>query len=475
MNAASHNTAIVDRAYPLTLGRMAAWMRATTRLSASERAVVVRRIWNDSRSVQPGDVFVAIATDKDDGHRYAANAFSAGAIAVIVARSKLARLSESERSRALAVTDPLSALQRLGSRYRLELDLPIIGITGSSGKTTTRAFIAAALRARFSVGETYTNWNNHLGVPLTLLRFGGNVDFGVIEMGANHVGEIRALSKIARPDIAIITNIGYSHVGLFGGLANTTKAKFEIAGGLGSSGFMLLNGDDPRLRAGARRLGRETVWYGTSPRCAVRAENIAVTPDLRTTFSVDGEQFELSMPGRHFVYSALPALYLGREFGVPVDAIAEVLRTIRPVSLRGGIERKNGAAFIVDCYNANPSSMAAGLALLADVAPADKRVAIVGDMLELGRYAKQLHRALGKRIADAGISRLLAVGEFARDVADAALRAGMNGSSILTAPDANAAVEPARRLVYEGDTVLLKASRGIHLETVFDRFAEGNT
>jgi UDP-N-acetylmuramoyl-tripeptide--D-alanyl-D-alanine ligase len=454
---------------------MVAWMRATTRLSASEQAVVARRIWNDSREVRQGDVFVAIATEKDDGHRYVANAFAAGAAAVVVARSKLAQLSRTEQKRAIAVTDPLLALQRCGRRYRRELDLPIIGITGSSGKTTTRAFIAAVLRARFIVGETYTNWNNHLGVPLTLLRFGGNEDFGVIEMGANHVGEIRALSKIALPDIAVITNIGYSHVGLFGGLANTTKAKFEIAEGLGRSGFMLLNGDDPRLWAGARRYGKETVWYGVSPRCSVRAENIAVTPDMRTVFSVDGEQFELSMPGRHFVYSALPALYLGREFGVPVDAIANVLRAIRPVSLRGGIERKNGAAFIVDCYNANPSSMAAGLALLADVAPADARVAIVGDMLELGRHAKQLHRVLGKRIVDMGVSRLLAVGEFARDMADAALRAGMDGDSILTAPDAGSAVEPARRLIREGDTVLLKASRGIHLETVFERFAEGDS
>jgi UDP-N-acetylmuramoyl-tripeptide--D-alanyl-D-alanine ligase len=471
MEHATANTASIKRSYPLTIGKIAQWSNGTPLLPRSALSKIAGAVWNDSRSVACGDVFVALTTEKDDGHRYVRNAVDAGAAAVIVAKNRITAFSDRDRARAIAVTDPLTAVQRAGARYRQELDIPVIGITGSSGKTTTRAFTGAVLKSRFAVGETYTNWNNHIGVPLSLLRFTGHEAFGVIEMGANHREEIRGLSRIARPDVAIITNIGYSHVGLFGSLTNTTKAKFEIIEGLDRRhGFMLLNGDDARLRTCAAKLGIDAVYYGCSASNDIRAEEIGLTASLTTVFTVDGHRFTLSMPGRHFVYCALPAIYLGREFGISLKEIAAALRAVRPLSMRGGIRTKKGVSFIVDCYNANPSSMLAGLRLLDDVARKARRVAIVGEMLELGRYATKLHYALGTQIAGLKCDRVLAIGEHARQIAAGARAAGLPASRIDFAENAEKAVDVARSVLRKGDMVLLKASRGVHLEKVFEKF-----
>jgi UDP-N-acetylmuramoyl-tripeptide--D-alanyl-D-alanine ligase len=458
----------------LTLGDIIAWGKGVSGLPASAFGRQAGTIWNDSRNVRTGDVFVAIKTEKDDGHRYVKAAFEAGAAAAIVSgKSRAARVEcgARDRKKLITVADPLRAVQRVATRYRRELGLLLIAVTGSSGKTTTRNFIASVLKTALPVGETYTNWNNHIGVPLSILRFTGGELAGVIEMGANHTGEIGVLSRVAEPDVGVITNIGYAHIGLFGSLENTARAKFEIVEGLNrNNGFLLLNGDDERLVAHARTIKTPAVYFGLSADCDVRAENVRFDLRRGLEFSVDGSEFRLHVAGRHFIDSALPAIFLGRRCGIPDGKIAKALSAQRPLAMRGTVEKRKGVTFIVDCYNANPSSMKNAVAMLADLAGRGSRAAIVGDMLELGKYSKRLHREVGGMLADGGVKKMVAVGRFARDIADGAVRAGMGRNDIATAANAEEAVPLTKSILEPGEVVLLKGSRGVHLETVLEKF-----
>lgn len=461
----------VARAKGITLGHLVAWGKGSTTMGRRALAARIGTIWMDSRKIGPGDVFLALASETDDGHRYVSQALEAGAAAAIVARRKLSMFPATQRDKLIAVGDPLKAVQRMAGAWRKELGLPVVAVTGSNGKTTTRRVMAAVLRAELPTGETYSNWNNHIGVPLSLLRFTGEERCGVIEIAANHEGEIGPLSRIARPDIAVITNIGYAHIGLFGSLGVTTRAKFEIAAGLDKrNGFMLLNGDDRRLVAYARDAGLKAAFFGQSKRCDIRATDIDVTAGGKPRFTVDGRRYTLPVRGRHFIYSALPAIFVGKHFGVPESRIAEALRSIRPGHMRGTVHTKKGTTFIVDCYNANPSSMKSGIALLGDVAGEGRTAAVVGDMLELGSASRRLHRALGGSLARAGVDKVLAVGTYAPDIARGARKAGLSASAIRCAADADEGLAIARTLLRPGETVLLKGSRGVRLEGIYEGF-----
>ena len=460
----------------LKLKRFIEWGRASSFLPHAMLERRVRGVSNDSRTVGEGEVFIALTTEKDDGHRYVADALKRGAIAALVAKKKLSCFSPQEMNKLIAVQDPLSALQRIASEYRKTLTMPIVGITGSSGKTTARTFVASVLKEAMRVGETAGNLNNHIGVPMSLLRFTGNEDVGVLEMGANHRREIHLLSTIVRPTIAAITSIGYAHIGYFGSLRAILGAKLEILDGMHDpSGFLMLNGDDRLLVEAARRSKKDIVFFGFSSRCAVRARNIRIVDGSATWFEVDGVSFRLATIGRHFVYSALMAIYLGRHFGIDDRLIADALRTIGPAHLRGTITVKRGATFIVDCYNANPSSMKSGIELLTDVAAGRPKVAVVGDMLELGKFSPRLHTELGARLVRAGVRAIVAVGGFASNVAKGARKAGMLKKNIHIAPDSRQALAPVKKTVRGGDVVLLKGSRGVHLETVFEGFSKEGT
>jgi UDP-N-acetylmuramoyl-tripeptide--D-alanyl-D-alanine ligase len=269
----------------------------------------------------------------------------------------------------------------------------------------------------------------------------------------------------------VITNIGFAHIGLFGSLDGVTQAKFEIADGLNQeSGFMLLNGDDPRLVKEARRRKLRSFYFGFGAGCDLRAENVSHPDPTSIAFTVDKHPFRLAMAGRHFIYAALPAIFCGRRCGMDDASIAKALAEIRPAALRGAIEKRAGVQFIVDCYNANPSSMESALALFENIAPKNRRVAVLGDMLELGSFAPAMHKKLGLRLAKAAPRAAIVVGAFAKVVADAAVKAGMSLRSITTAADSASALEALKKTARRGDTVLLKASRGIKLEQVFEGF-----
>lgn len=459
-----------DKKSSLTLEQLVVWSKATTCLSPSLLRKRINEVWMDSRKILSGDVFVALTSEKDDGHRYVSAALKAGALAAIVAKKKIPHFSEKERQRLIGVSDPLGALQAIASRYRLYLDIPIIGITGSSGKTTTRLFMTSVLASCLQVGSSAGNFNNHIGVPLSILRLRKGHDIAVLEFGANHSGEISRLTRIARPDVGVISNIGYAHIGLFGSLQNTAEAKLEIVHGIDRrDGLLLINGDDSLLVKKCAEHGYKPLYFGCSRRCGIRAENISVTRK-GTSFTVQGFRYRLSMPGRHFIYCALPAIVMARELEIPRESVAETLCRIKPEPLRGGIEQKAGKTFIVDCYNANPSSMKAAITLLGDVAQQKKKVAVVGDMLELGRYSERCHRALGEQLAAAGVAKIIAIGSFAATVADGALHKGMNRKNIHCFNTTEDAVEPAHTLLKKGDVVLVKGSRGMKLEQIINTF-----
>jgi UDP-N-acetylmuramoyl-tripeptide--D-alanyl-D-alanine ligase len=459
----------MQRCKTLTLEMLADWGRASCCLSEAMLRLLVRGMSNDSRAIKKGEVFVALTTEKDDGHRYVSAALKLGALAAIVAEKNLSQFSESEKSKLIVVDNPLLALQRIAAEYRKTFEIPFIGITGSSGKTTARTFVAEVLRQGMKVGETAGNLNNHIGVPMSLLRFTGKEDVGVLEMGANHTREIHLLSTIVRPTIAIITSIGYAHIGYFGSLANILKAKLEIIDGMDDPcGFLMLNGDDRLLVKAAKKIKKNVVLFGFSSTCAVRALNVRVASGLATSFEVGKARYRLSAAGRHFVYSALLAIYLGKYFGIDDRRIAEALRTIKPADMRGTIKKISGATFIIDCYNANPSSMKSGIELMNDVAGDCPKVAIVGDMLELGNYSRRLHGELGKSLARSGVRSIVAVGNFASNVADGALKAGMRKKDIYTAPDSVRALPVVKEIIRPGDVALLKGSRGVRLETIYE-------
>jgi len=463
----------------LTLGTLINWGGGKSDMPETARKRKVGIVWNDSRKILPrdvsqknsaGDVFVALRSETDDGHRYVETAIKQGAIAAIVDKKGIKSIPATYHKKCIIVTDTLKAVQKMAARYRKEMGLLVIGITGSNGKTTTRTFISEVLRQAVKVGETYTNWNNHIGVPQSILKFDGDEWAGVLEMGANHTGEISQLTKICKPDIAVITNIGYAHVGLFGSLDNTTDAKFEISEGIGKSGFMLLNGDDRRLVSGAVKRGLRTILFGMSPKCDVRARNIDVS-EKGVTFTVDKEEYFLTMPGRHFIYCALPAIFIAKRCGIPYDVIKKAIASLKPVSLRGKLEQKKGVKFIVDCYNANPSSMSSAIRYLADVTPDKKnRVAVVGDMGELEQYSRKLHLKLGEELVKADVQKIVTVGKFAQYVKDGAIKAGLSGRRIFIVDNSEEALPVCRSVLKKGETVLLKGSRSVGLEKVFDGY-----
>ncbi len=452
----------------LKIKELVEWSGAETSLSTRAMNSMVNNIWMDSRKIEKGDIFLALKGDSVDGHDFVETAIKKGAAAAIVSKRKAKNFSDKINKKLIIVSNPLKAVQKMASAYREKLNYPIIAITGSNGKTTTRHFIQSVLSKVYNVGITEGNWNNHIGVPLSILKLTGEEDLAILEMGANHEKEISILSKIAKPDIAIVTNIGYAHIGNFGSLKNTAKVKLEITDGLSAkAGLLLLNGDDKIL---VSENEKDALYFGLGKRCGVKAEDLSVLKNGNVTFKVRGYKYSLSIPGRHFVYSALPAIFLAIQMGMPEDMLKEALLDIKPDALRGMINSKKGVKFIVDCYNANPSSMESSLVMLADIASEKKRCAIVGDMLEMGKFSTKVHKELGKKLAENKIQKVIVVGKEAEKVASSAISEGLLKKNVKTVLNADEALAVSKEFFKSGDTVLLKASRAIGLEKVYSEF-----
>ena len=416
----------------------------------------------DSRTLAPGDLFFALRGPSHNGHDFVEQAIQKDAAGVVVDHP-----IEGVRN-AVVVPDTLRALQALASWGRKRWGGQVMGVTGSAGKTTTKDAIADLLSVEMKVGKTIGNLNNHVGTPLSILRLPDECQVAVLEMGMNHAGEIRALAEIARPNVGVVTNVGYAHTENFDGIEGVALAKRELIDALPADGTAVLNADDPRVAAFAGR--RHSVTFGFSEAADVRAEKIDLFPHC-SRFEVDGVPFEIPLPGRHGVMNALAAIAVAGVYGIPPQRLTGAARSLRAGKMRGERIESGGITILNDCYNANPEAVRAMLDVLA-ATPARRRLAVLGEMLELGRSAEPLHREIGSDVAGRGIDVLIGIRGASRHMVDEAVRAGMSGAAYFF-EDPQAAGDFLRGLAREGDAVLFKGSRGVAVEKAMERLLAG--
>ncbi len=423
----------------------------------------------DSRTLNPGELFFAVSGDNHDAHCFVPGALSRGAVAAVVSRAKVAdfHLANSPR---IEVDDPLLALQRLGAAVRQHWGGTVVGLTGSAGKTTTKEMVAAVLAAKYPVLKSAGNLNNHFGVPLQLLRLESAHRYAVIEMGMSAPGEIALLASLARPDWAVVTNVGMAHAQNFAdGIEGIALAKRELVDALSPElGIAFLNADDARVAGFASTFRGRSVMAGRAESAQVRAIEVEElgTDGLRMLVRAGGEEsgVRLRFLGAHNATNALLALAVGLEAGVPLEEGVTALAALTPGDKRGEIIEWRGARILNDCYNSNPAALSAMIQALMQV-PAQRHIVVAGEMLELGPETGALHAACGEEASRAGASWVLGVQGAALALAEAAAKLGTPALFFTTAAEAGAWL--AREL-RPGDAVLLKGSRGVRLERALE-------
>ncbi len=427
-----------------------------------------RRVVIDSRQAGRGDLFIALPGEHGDGHEFVLDAVERGARGVLV---RGLRQALPPGVAVFVVPDTLAALQRLAAGRRNRRRARVIGVTGSVGKTTTKEIAAAVLATRYPVLKNEANYNNEIGLPLTLLGLTHRHRRAVLEMGMYALGEIRALCEIARPEVGVVTNVGPSHLERLGSLEAIANAKAELPESLPSHGFAVLNADDPLVMAMAERTPAQHVSYGISGDADVRATEIKSRGldgvAFRLHWGGRGAAAETSLPGRHIVSNALAAAAVGLADGMSLAEVVSALEEVR-VPLRIQVHRgRRGCTILDDTYNASPASMAAALDLMAEIP--GRRIAVLGDMAELGAAEREGHRAVGRRAAETA-DVIHAIGELSGLVAEAAREAGHTAT--YQWPNKEAAAEGLAPDLRPGDVVLLKASRAMALETILDVLKE---
>jgi UDP-N-acetylmuramoyl-tripeptide--D-alanyl-D-alanine ligase len=414
----------------------------------------------DSRTVEAGDLYFALRGPNHDGHAFVEEALGKGAAGAVVGRPV-------PGSNALAVPDVLNFLQSVASRARERWGGTVVCVTGSAGKTTTKDAIAHVLAAELPVGKTVGNLNNHVGLPLSILRLEDRCRAAALELGMNHAGEIRSLAAIAKPEIGVVTNVGYAHVEAFESIEAVALAKRELIESLPADGTAVLNADDPRvLRFRDVHPGR-SITFGFSEGADVRAQEAEFGQDL-TRFRVCGIPFETQLPGRHGVRNLLAALAVAYAFGIPATRLRDAVRAFAPGSMRGQRLEHAGAVIWNDCYNSNPEAAQAMLDVLGDT-PARRRIAVLGEMLELGHAAESLHREVGRYAAARGVDLLVGIRGAARQMVDEARSAGLSDGAAYFFEDPVEAGDFVRQRVQPGDALLFKGSRGVKVERALER------
>jgi UDP-N-acetylmuramoyl-tripeptide--D-alanyl-D-alanine ligase len=415
----------------------------------------------DSRTISQGDCFFALRGPTHNGHDFIASVFERGARLAIVDHEVEAQGAQ------LRVPDTTVALQSLGREARKQWGGTVVGVTGSAGKTTTKDTIAALLSTTFPTGRNIGNLNNHLGLPLSILRLPDESKVAVLEMGMNHGGEIRELAGIAGPQIGVVTNVGWAHTENFAdGIAGVARAKSELIQALPREGTAVLNADDPHVRGFAKLHAGPTVLFGFAEDAAVRAENVTLTPD-GAQFRALGVEFESPLAGRHGVSNVLAGIAVAHAMGIAPEKLQDAVRSLKPGTMRGERTIRKGITVINDCYNANPEAMRSMLELLRDT-PATRRIAVLGEMLELGREANILHRNIGRFAAEQGIHAVIGIRGAGRWMVDEAIAAGMSGGAASFFETPEQAGEFLRTFLKPGDAVLFKGSRGVHVERALE-------
>jgi UDP-N-acetylmuramoyl-tripeptide--D-alanyl-D-alanine ligase len=411
----------------------------------------------DTRTLEAGDVYFALRGPQHDGHDFVARAFALGASAAVVERA-------SGDPRELVVSDSLGALQELAAWARSAWGGLVVAVTGSAGKTTTKDAIADLLETEMAVGRTVGNLNNHVGVPLSILRLPDGARAAVLELGMNHGGEIRNLAGVARPDLGVVTNVGFAHVEYFESIEGVAAAKRELIEALPRDGVAVLNADDPRVAAFRDVHPGRTITFGFSEAAEVRAEEVEMTA-TGSRFRALGVDFETGLTGRHGISNLLAAIAVAGEFGIAPERLRDAVRKFTPGHMRGERLEHGGVVVWNDCYNANPEATKSMIDVL-ERTPASRRIAVLGEMLELGRAAEELHRQVGSYAAGRGIDVVIGVRGVARALAEAAGGVGMFFE------DPAEAGEFARRWARPGDAILFKGSRGVKMERALERFLE---
>lgn len=417
----------------------------------------------DTRTVAPGDLFFGLKGPNHDGGRFVSDALDKGAAGAIAETGHTG-----DPGRTIVVENALQALQQLAAEMRSEWPGTVIGVTGSAGKTTTKDTIAALLSVDMVVGKTEGNLNNHVGVPLSILRLPADARAAVLEIGMNHAGEIQRLACIAQPRVGVVTMVGLAHAEFFESADEVALAKRELIESLPADGTAVLNADDPRVaRFRDAHLGK-VITFGIDAEADVRPETVEYTVD-GVRFRLDGVNFESVYSGRHGVMNLLAGIAVAREFGIEPSRLVDAVRGLRPGRMRGERIMHAGVQVFNDCYNSNPDAVRSMLDVLRGT-PARRRIAVLGEMLELGRFSEDLHRDVGRHAARCGMDVLVGIRGAAKYVVEEAVRSGLPAGAAFFFEDPAEAGEFLRGQAREGDAVLFKGSRGTRVEKALEAF-----
>ncbi|MFR1509466.1 MAG: UDP-N-acetylmuramoyl-tripeptide--D-alanyl-D-alanine ligase [Acutalibacteraceae bacterium] len=418
----------------------------------------------NSREIKNGALFVPIKGENVDGHKFIEEAFAAGAVATLTSEHNS---TESDKIY-IKVKDTKIALQQLAAYYRRKFKIPVVGITGSVGKTSTKEMIFSVLSAKFNVHKTAGNLNGKIGLPLTIFGIEPCHDVAVVEMGISEFDEMATLSETAAPTCAVMTNIGVTHIENLHTKENIFKEKFKITNSLNKSDYLFINGDDEVLSKTQNSYRFNVVSFGIKNSCNFTARNVFYENEA-TTFEVlcDGNCLNFKIPtiGEHHVYNALAAIAIGLSMGMDVREIQVGLSRFKNVEMRQSIHYLDGVTLIDDSYNANPDSMKSALKVLAQVAKSGRKIAVLADMLELGEMARQLHFEVGIFAAQLGVDILITVGELAKFISDGAISFNKNIVSYSFSSNEEA-LDRLKVVTRIGDSILVKGSRGMHMEEI---------
>lgn len=450
----------------LTLHNIAKAVNGKLFRAEGKEQLEVKGVVLDSRKVEKDFLFVATVGERVDGHSFIAQVFEKGALCVICEKAP-----QNPKGAYILVESSFQALKDVARFYRESLDIKVVGITGSVGKTSTKEFVASVLATHYEVLKTEGNFNNEVGLPLTVLRIQENIEVAVLEMGISDFGEMHRLSEIAKPDICVITNIGQCHLENLGTRDGILKAKTEIFDFMNENGSICLNGDDDKLITIQNVNGRKPVFFGRKEVHAIYAtdcENQGLSGS-KARIHREGRSFEavVTLPGEHMIYNALAATAVATVLGLSDEEIQAGIAAVKPVGGRSHIIHRENVTIIDDCYNANPVSMKAAIDLLS---MADSRtVAVLGDMFELGSNENTLHYEVGAYAAEKGIDMILCVGHLSRNMYEGASAVKDSTSKVYYFADKAALLEQLGGLLQAGDSVLVKASHGMHFEELIEK------
>jgi len=448
-------------------------------LLQGEREVFFNGVSTDSRTVGEGELFIALQGAHYDGHRFAREALEKKANGVVIAEEQSGGLGwNGYRSKAvITVKDTLRALGDLARERRRRFGTPLVALTGSNGKTTTKEMIAACLETTFPVLKTKGNFNNLIGLPLTLLSLTERERVIVLEMGMNVPGEIQRLTEISEPDVGLITNIERVHLEGLGSLEKLKEEKGALFRSMKKDGAILVNQDDPRVVDLAKDFSGQKITFGISSPADVMAKEIRLRGTEGTSFTLvfGGQELEIHLPllGKHFIPNALSAVAVASLFGIEVKTAQEALEHFQPFPMRMEVcPLQGGKTLINDAYNANPRSMELGLEALTEVKGGGRAIAVLGDMLELGVYTEEAHQEVGRKAGELSIDLLLTLGKEAGFVAESAIRHGLRPENVRVVKSHREVISILRQILRKGDWILVKGSRGMEMEKIVNGLRE---